>query len=467
MPVLIKSVFFFLVLLNSIRFVPLQGQECYLLMLGKECSENGKVLLAHNNELGGKEASMLRIVPVSEEIDILPENNYPFSETSAMLILQTNKGFAEGDAVAINKHGVAIAGGLSLKTDRNSKARKIDPLVPTGLGGGVRYLALQHSKTAKECVELMGKLYTKFGIKYPSAAGIADSNEVWYIEAGGGSSWAAVRIPDDKYIAAANSYRIARIDFNDTINYISSPGLKDFCIESGLWNGKDDFNFSLIFGGGRKESSGSNLYNSLRVWRAFNLLNPGLKIPDNQEYFPMFQKPEKKISLEKLFSILRDHYNNTPYDVWTKENTDNPKRAIADWNCVHTSVISIEPGVPPDYGSVIWTGLSTPYSAVYIPVYLGINDLPPDYEYAPEKPDRKSAFWQFKTLGDSLRSNYPDNASDWLIKRKRSESIFIKENEIIIKKATELYDENPDNGRKYLRDQTAYFAQKALQLINR
>ena len=31
-----------------------------------------------------------------------------------MLVLQIYKGFAEGDAVAVNEHGVAVAGGLAL-----------------------------------------------------------------------------------------------------------------------------------------------------------------------------------------------------------------------------------------------------------------------------------------------------------------------------------------------------------------
>ncbi|MFA8435288.1 MAG: C69 family dipeptidase [Marinifilaceae bacterium] len=145
-----------------------QQQECFLLMVGKEASASGQVLLAHNNDLSGTEASMLRFVTANEKINLLPDSSLSFPHRYKMLVLQTNIGFAEGDAVAVNKHGVAIAGGLALKRDRNKNAEKVDPLVPSGLGGGIRYFALQHAKTARECVKLIGELYNKFGVKNPT-----------------------------------------------------------------------------------------------------------------------------------------------------------------------------------------------------------------------------------------------------------------------------------------------------------
>lgn len=464
MIILKRQIILFFLLTCIASGLQAQTQECFLLMVGKECSVGGEVLLAHNNELSGVEASMLKLVPGTEQIKILPENKSFDLEASKMLILQTNKGFAEGDAVAINEFGVAIAGGLSLKADRNSKVKQLDPLLKNGLGGGVRYLALQHSKTARECIQLMGKLYTEFGIKYPSGVGVADSNEIWYMETGGGRSWTAVRIPNNHFFVAANSYRIGPVNFNDSLDYISSPGLQEFCKKTGLWDGKEVFNFSLIFGGGRKEKTGSNLYNTLRVWRAIDLLSPGMNISSESEYFPMFMIPDQKVSLEILFSILRDYYNNSPYDIRAEENRNKPERSIADWNCVHTSVISLSPGQKTDYGSVLWTGLSTPYSAVYIPVYLGVNTLPARYKYAPVEPDNNSAFWTFKILGDSFRNNYPRKVSEWIIKRRDLEKTFITKHNKLVKEAAYLFQKDPESGRNYLNQQTYSFAQQALNI---
>ena len=459
-----KQTILFFLLASIVYVLQAQTQECYLLMVGKECSLSGDVLLAHNNELSGVEASMLKLVSETEKIHLLPGGKSLDQYASKMLILQTNKGFAEGDAVAINKFGVAIAGGLSLKADQNAKVRLLDPLLKNGLGGGVRYLALQHSKTARECVQLMGKLYSEFGVKYPSGVGVADSNEIWYMETGGGHSWAAIRIPGDHYFITANSYRISVINFSDSLNFICSPGLQDYCKSKGLWSGKEDFNFSIIFGGGRKEKYGSNRYNTLRLWRAINLLSPSQNINSELEYFPVFIKPDQKISLEDLFSILRDYYNNSPYDIWAENNLTKPDRSIADWNCVHTSVICLSPGQETDYGSVLWAGLSTPYSAVYIPVYLGLNKLPSEYEYAPQEADISSAFWTFKILGDNFRNNYPRDASDWISIRQNLEKSFIKKHQEVIKEAARLFQKDPENVKNYLNQQTHRFAKQALKI---
>ncbi len=464
MIILKGQIILFFLLACIIPELQAQTQECFLLMVGKECSVSGDVFLAHNNELSGVEASMLKLVPGTEKINLLPENKSLNQQASKMLILQTNKGFAEGDAVAINEFGVAIAGGLSLKSDRNSKVKQLDPLLKNGLGGGVRYLALQHSKTARECIQLIGKLYTEFGIQYPSGVGVADSNEIWYLETGGGRSWVAIRIPNNHFFVTANSYRIGNINFNDSLNFISSPGLRDFCKKTGLWTGIEAFNFSLIFGGGRKEKTGSNRYNTLRVWRAMNLLSPGQHISSELEYFPVFMKPDQKISLETLFSILRDYYHNRPYDIWIKENCNKQDRSIADWNCVHTSVVSLNPGQDVDYGSVLWTGLSTPYSAVYIPVYLGVNTLPLEYKYAPGEADVNSAFWTFKILGDSFRNNYPQGISGWIIKRKNLEKRFIEKHTEVVRKAVYIFQTNENVGENYLNQQTQSFAQQALKI---
>ncbi|NQV03730.1 MAG: C69 family dipeptidase, partial [Bacteroidia bacterium] len=382
-----------------------QHQECYLLMAGVEATVDGKVYLAHNNDLSGTEASMLVRVAGNQTIEELPGFVWPADQGYEMLVLQIYKGFDEGDAVAVNGHGVAIAGGLSLGKDRNKKAKMADPLVESGLGGGARYIALKHARTARQCIELVGRLYEQYGVKYPSGFGVADTNEIWYMESGGGYSWAAVKVPDSCYFIAANSYRIGEIIFDDSLNYLVSPGLKEFCINNQLWNeAEGTFNFASVFGGGRKEKTGDNLYNTRRIWRGTDLLNPELMFPSDTELFPMFLKPSRKIDLQQCFSILRDHYEGTPFDPLLHENNENSERTIACWNCVHTDVITLMPGEPVAYGAVIWTGVSTPYSAIYVPVYFGVSSIPAGYDNAPSTYNPSSAFWKFKVLSDQIRS---------------------------------------------------------------
>lgn len=416
-----------------------QQHECFLIMAGKETTVNGQILLAHNNDLTGKEASMLEKIPQGKEMIVLSDsinnNSIPFS----ILVVEIYKGFDEGDAAAINEFGVAIAGGLSMKNDRSKFADSVDPLIKSGLGGGIRYFALQHARTARECVRIIGECYDKFGVSYPSGIGIADSNEIWYFETGGGHSWAAVRIPNDCFFVAANSYRIQDIDFNDTLNYMFSSNLPDL-YEKYVKpkNHSAKFNFSKFFGGGVKEKQGNNYYNSRRVWRAIKLLNPSLKLKADSDNFPFFVHPKEQISKQTLFSILRDYYTDTEYYIFKNKNRNKPERAIATWNGVHTEVIEIIPGLPVEYGSILWAGLSSPFTAVYLPFYFGINIIPISYLYAPNSYNKKSAFWIFKKLGDLSRSNYPQTMSQWILERSKFEANIINLQNSITNSATML-----------------------------
>ncbi len=452
------NVFFLLGILFPLPTLS-QPQECYLLMAGKEATVDGQVYLAHNNDLSGSEASMLVRVPGDLRLKTFPQTFLSNDPGYEMLVLQIFKGFAEGDAVAINEHGVAIAGGLALGQDRNRKARVADPLIDTGLGGGVRYLALQHARTARQCIQLIGELYNRFGIKYPSGVGVADTNEIWYLEAGGGRCWAAVRVPDSCYFIAANSYRIGKIDFADTLNYMTSPDLKNFCQEMKLWEESDgDFHFGNIFGNGRKEKNGNNLYNTRRVWRGIDLLNPELNLPADAEFFPMFLQPANPVDLQTCFTILRDHYDGTPYDLLLPANSEHPERAIASWNCVHTDVITLMPGEPVAYGAVIWTGLSTPFAAIYVPVYFGTSSIPTGYDIAPSTYDSNSAFWRYKTLSDQIKSGAITSIQDWTIQREKMEQEVIERQPSIRKKARELQKKIPDQIGDYLKVVSEGFA---------
>ncbi len=180
---------------------------CYMILAGKHTTVDGSMLCAHNNDLEGHHASLYELLPAMSYpkgavIKVSDHLAVPQVEkTYKCRLLKVWRGFMEGDAVAINEHQVAVAGGVDLGYDRSDNAEALDPLKPNGISGATRYIALQRSKTARECVELIGEFYNKYGISYTCGVGIADTQEAWYIEAGGGSCWVALRVPDDCYMA--------------------------------------------------------------------------------------------------------------------------------------------------------------------------------------------------------------------------------------------------------------------------
>lgn len=380
-----------------------------MVLVGKKATKSGRIMLAHNNDLTGKEASFVEIIPASNDTGqvLIKYSNGASINLSAstfkVLILRIETGFAEGDAVAINSNGVAIAGGVALGKDRNKKAIRYAPLIKNGLPGGIRYDILARSKTARECVTMLGKIYSNYGVSYPSGVGIADSNEIWYIECGGGKQWAAVRIPDSCYWVQANAYRIGVIDTSDKENFLSSPRLLEYCAQNNLWNPKAEaFNFAKVFGGGRTEKDGGLRYDKLRVWQGINLLSPSLGLKSEDDYLPKYLSPDNLITESNLFAVLRDFYQGTKYDRSSKSNSKESIRSIASWRGVHSSLIVITPSKHIESSTILWAGIGSSLVTGFIPIPFGVNHLPSSYSSA----NAESAFHLFSQLAKTAQKDW-------------------------------------------------------------
>jgi dipeptidase len=454
-----------------ILFFPSDGVGCTMILAGKDATGDGSVLLAHNNDLPDTIASLIRIIPGQKHEPgemILFKNGLKIpqaAQTFRMLMMNCYYGFSEGDAVAINEYQVAIAGGVALKGDQNREAQEADPLIKTGVSGYIRYIALQRSRTARECVEIIGKIYSTYGISYPSGVGVADPNEVWYMEAGGGKCWAAQRVPNDAYLAVANGYRIGAVDFEDKKNFIYPPYLKKFAIEKGLWETNQKvFDFAKIFGG--KKQTENNHYNARRVWRAQHLLTPSLEQDPDAFTHPVMLKAGKKITISRLIGILRDYYKETPYDV-SKNISRQPgskERAIGVFHTVHTDVIQLRSNMPPEIGAVIWGGVSSSLTTPYIPYYLGIKEIPSPYGAAGPQFDNNSAFWHFRTLTTLLELGFYTLIKEILPVWETMEGRLLSLQEPVEKTALELYKNDKEAARDFLTFYTYGLSLKALQM---
>ena len=464
-------IIFSLLWISVILFFPSDIDGCTMILAGKDATADGSVLLAHNNDLPGNIASLIQIIPGQKhepgEI-IIFKNGLKIpqvAQTFRMLMMNCFYGFSEGDAVAINEYQVAIAGGVALKGDQNRKAQEADPLIKTGVSGYIRYIALQRSRTARECVEIIGEMYSKYGISYPSGVGVADPNEVWYIEAGGGKCWAAQRVPDNAYLVVANGYRIGAVDFNDKKNFIYPLYLKKTSVKKNLWKtNKKIFHFARIFGG--QKQTENNYYNARRVWRAQQLLTPSLKQDPDAFTHPVMLKGDKKITIPQLIEVLRDYYKGTSFDV-SKNASPQPvtrERAIGVFNTVHTDVIQLRNNMPPEIGGVIWAGVSPSLTTPYIPYYLGIKEIPPPYGVAGPWFDNNSAYWHFRTLTTLLELRFPALIKEILPMWQAMESRLFSLQDPVEKTVLELYKKDREAAGDFLTVYSYGLSLKALQM---
>ncbi len=438
--------------------------ECYMILAGKDASADGSVLVAHNLELSGTEISMIGKYPGKKHRPndrILFETGLQIpevDETYGWMVLRISRSLSS-NAVAINEHQVALAGGVNLMRDRNLKAKEADPVARKGVTGLARNVALVRSRSARESIEILGELYNRYGNAYPCGVGYADTDEVWYIESGGGRTWAAVRIPDDSYFVQGNGYRIDVIDPGDKENVLVSPGLLEFAEENGLWDpGKGPFSFRKAFGGATRRSYG----NARREWRGIDLLSP-LTNPDATKYeFPMFSKPDKNLTVEMLFSVLRDHCAGTPYDSYPKNGKIYSRPVICSPRVIHTNVIQLRPGLPPNIGGILWAGLSTPITTAYLPLYYGVKKIPKEYSISARSGG--AAHHIFKDISVELLKNYNDNAEMVIPKFMSLENEWLKSQASIEREAIKLYLKDPESSRRFLTDYVEKQSDRTIKL---
>lgn len=166
----------------------------------------------------------------------------------------------------------------------------------------------------------------------------------------------------------------------------------------------------------------------------------------------MIIKPDKKINIEKLFSILRDHYQGTEFDGYPDTGISSGERMIASSTCVHSDVIQLRGMMNADIGTIIWVGLSRPFSSPYIPFYFGINKIPHAYSGIAE--DRRTAFSAFRRLSDLIIENYNERINIALPQWKKFEKINFTLQPSVEDRALKLLEKDIEDSREFLTNYT-------------
>jgi len=345
-------------------------------------------------------------------------------------------------------------------------------------------LTLQRSKTAREAVGVLTQLVEDYG--YGSSGesfSIGDPNEAWIVEMiGAGPStkgviWVARRIPDGYVSAHANKSRIGEFPLNDPENCLYSKNVISFAVEKGYYdpNSGKPFLFNEVY----DPSSPSNLrYCSTRVWSMFNRVSPSLELsPDyhrgvkGAKRYPLWIKPDNKLSVKDVMNIIRDHYEGTEYDM-TKGLAAGPfgtpnryrpltfqvdgkdavwERPISTVNTGFSFIAQSRSFLPNPIGGVLWYGMDDTYTTCYVPLYAGITDVPKAYATGGmDKFTWKSAWWVFNFVANYANIRYCDMIVDIQAVQNNLEDGFIADREAVDAKALELYNTDKDKMKEYI-----------------
>lgn len=404
-------------------FLLAENNNGFTIVVGKDAGDAGAVMVAHNEDAAGKNLfADVQIIPPIAHIRgaVVALKNNPVipqvTMTYGFLRIQV-PGIDSSDSY-VNREGVVI-------TSNACKSREDRP---DFTGGGVDLLLVrlmaERASSARDAVGIAGRLLDIYGY-YASGRSfaIADAKEAWLLQIVSGKHWVAQRVPDDQVAVAANCYTIEAVNLQDKDNFMGSKDLLEYAGKRGWYqpNRHGPFNFA------RDYSTPGNWdakKNTLRRWRALNLIAKKKYKLDSP--FPFaFPVSKKSVKLTDLFRVLRDHYEDTEYDV-----TDNYKkgslnstinRAICTDTTRYSFIAELRSGFPPEIANRIWVAFRRPDSNAYSPWYTSMPVLPEgytidgdgtavkNYSQKPQSPVTLTpdyAYWHYAKLSDLVDRDY-------------------------------------------------------------
>lgn len=357
-------------------------------------------------------------------------------------------------------------------------------------------LALQRAKTAREAIDVITGLVEDYGYGSEGESfSIADPNEVWLLEmigngsGGKGAVWVAVKIPDGMVAAHANHSRIGTFPLDDSENCIYSKNVISFAIEKGYYDPKsgEDFAFNSVYDPATPEKL---KYSEARVWSLFRRMAPSLNLsPDYHrgltgERYPLWIKPDKKLTTHDIFSLARDHYEGTPFDMtkgimagaYGSPQRNRPlsfyvdsvkyswERPISTYNTAFSFIAQMRNFLPDAIGGVMWFGEDDTYTTCYVPMYVSIDEIPKSFTVGDiNKFSLKSAWWSFNFVGNYVNLRYSDMVKDVQKVQSRLEKEVLQAQDSVELKAMELYHSGKDETVSYLTAYSVKTGEKVVQ----
>ncbi len=381
----------------------------------------------------------------------------------------------------MNEHQVAIGettwGGRS---DLRDSTAVIDY-------GSLMFLALQRARTAREAIDVMASLVAEHGY-YSSGESfsISDPDEVWFMDLIGkvpgnsGAVWVARKIPDGYISAHANQARIRQFPLNDKKNCLYAPDVIEFAREMGYYDGPDgEFSFADAYA---PLDYGALRFCEARVYAMFNRAAPSLGLSMDYvkgvaaaEPYPLWIKPDKKLSVHDVMELMRDHFEGIDFDM-TKDIGAGPytcpyrwrpltwsvdekkyvnERAASTQQTGFSFVTQSRSWLPDPIGGVFWFGVDDTYSTVYNPMYCGISRVPEPFAVGTADFHHfswESAFWVFNWVANFAYSRYSDMIMDIQIVQRDLEGSFLSDQPRIDEAALALHGQSPGLAVDYLTE---------------
>ena len=134
---------------------------------------------------------------------------------------------------------------------------------------------------------------------------------------------------------------------------------------------------------------------------------PSLRLkPEEDLTFPVFVKPESKLTLTSIASGLRNRYEGTDSDPYQTDNPHTAWRPISVFRCSQSHILQLKPWLPLAVGAVTWVSWGMPSLGVFVPVFQGAKWFPKAYGIGTHDADSVSAGWAFRKVQTLAMTDY-------------------------------------------------------------
>lgn len=512
-----KKITLFIVLVISV-LLPMRLSACTNFIITGGASADGSCMVSYaadSHTLYG-------------ELYYRPAKDYPAG--TMMDVIEWDTGLRLGQIPQV-AHTYSVVGNMNehqLAIGETTYGGREELLQGVGLidYGSLIYITLQRAKNAREAIKVMSQLLDAYGYHSEGESfSIVDPHEAWIFEIiskgakvkdakgktmkgwSNGAVWVARRIPDGYICGHANQARISTFPLRDGKTSITNKEIdKVFLPTVETVYAYDVISYAKLRGFYPKDApdaqfSFCDTYNPInfegarfcdaRVWAGFYRCNPAemAKYEDYargenlQNRFPLWIKPDHRISVQDVMHLMRDHYEGTSMDMtkdlgagpfacpyrwrpmtWSYNGQDYiHERATATQQTGFSFVAQCRPNLPDGFGGILWFGVDDAGSNCYMPMFCGILRAPYELQegngsmvdYSPT-----AAYWRFTKVSQLVYTRYSDMIKHVNARQNEIESGFVNEIKGMQDKMVQMYKNNPAEAQRYLTDYSANAAKK-------
>lgn len=439
------------------------AQACDGIIVGRLASADGSVLLGHNEENALDRVLEFRKIPRLRSAAKVALGRGgqldPVPETWAFLWSE-NPGLEFSDGY-LNEWGVAIGSIQCLtREDGYNELVARGEIRDGGIGYMLRRLVAQRARSAREGMELMGRLVERFGyVDSGRTYAVADPHEAWVVEVVRGRRWVAQRVPDDAVVILPARHVIGEINLDDRANFRASPDLIQYATQRGWFDpaAGRPFSFRLAYQTPERTAPDKRQFRGQEV------------VSGNSAPWPLAQplgfavRPKNRLSVADVAAVLRD-----PGGVAAMFNQTTQEAAV----------FQLRSGLPSEIGCVHWRTTGRPDTSVLTPWHVAVTATPEIYgrRDAPERlvsldrhfrpaadlfqPDYSRAWWKFKRLAQAADRSYAARIGEVQKTWSSMEKRLAEEQAKVEAEALALWPTDPDAARALL---TRFCSDRALE----